>query len=583
MRSVGGGFARLALLAAVLVLAAAAVSPLAARAAGPSVTAARGTDAAVASVQWTRYSGGDFDYYRFTVCPQASLTAGACQSGVFTSPAYFDADSTGPVSVTGLDPDTAYGVVLEVWLKGRDSAIRSTATIPAQPAISFGGSTVADQTYAEGAAIAALTLPQAAGGAGTLTYSVSPALPEGLSFDAAARTITGTPAAAQDASAYTYSATDGTDTAALSFSIRVAAQGAAESANAGQGATPDSRPPDRPKSVTVTRTDGALHAIWLAVEGATSYHVTYSSDGGASWSLAALNHPGSSITIGGVDNARTYIVGVRARGDGGDSGWINSPPAGPFTPTKTPSPDRSLTFGSHTVPDQSWTKDTAISTLRLPLATVSCNGAVCTTVVPEITYTLSPGLPAGASFDAAARTITGTPTAEAASATYTYTAAADGYDSASLTFTIAVNGPASPQPALSFGDATVDDQTYLQGTEIDTLTLPAAARNSDGASTTVGTIAYSLSPDLPEGLTFDATARTITGTPTTAASTSYSYTASYGDDRAALSFSIEVLSAEEQARAADLLSVPNISDQTWTRGVAVDLQLPYVSGATNTA
>ncbi len=576
-RSAGGGFARLALLAAVLVLAAAAVSPLAgglaARAAGPSVAAARGVDATVASVQWTRYSGGDFDYYRFTVCPQASLTAGACQSGVFTSPAYFDADSTGPVSVTGLDPDTAYGVVLEVWIKGRDSAIRSTATIPAQPAISFGGSTVADQSYAEGAAIAALTLPQASGGAGTLTYSVSPALPEGLSFDASARTITGTPAAAQDASAYTYSATDGTDTAALSFSIRVAAQGAAESANAGQGATPDSKPPDRPKSVVVTRTDGALHAIWLAVRGATSYHVTYSSDGGASWSLAALNHPGSSITIGGVDNARTYIVGVRARGDGGDSGWLNSPPAGPFTPTKTPSPDRSLTFGSHTVPDQSWTKDTALDTLRLPLATVSCNGAVCTTVVPEITYTLSPGLPAGASFDAAARTITGTPTAEAASATYTYTAAADGYDSVSLTFTIAVSGPTSPQPALSFGDATVDDQAYLQGTAIDTLTLPAA---TGGGSPT-----YSLSPTLPAGLSFDATARTITGTPTEAApSASYSYSATDGTDTATLTFKIEVLSAEEGASAqAGLSWVTTPTDQKWQQGTAANVTMPAATGA----
>ena len=572
-RSAGGGFARLALLAAVLVLAAAAVSPLAARAAGPSVAAARGVDATVASVQWTRYSGGDFDYYRFTVCPQAGFIGGTCSNNVFTSPAYFDADGTGPVSVTGLDPDTAYGVVLEVWLKGRDSAIRSTATIPAQPAISFGGSTVADQTYAEGAAIAALTLPQAAGGAGTLTYSVSPALPEGLSFDASARTITGTPAAAQNASAYTYSATDGTDTAALSFSIRVAAQGAAESANAGQEATPDSKPPDRPKSVVVTRTDGALHAIWLAVKGATSYHVTYSSDGGASWSLAALNHPGSSITIGGVDNARTYIVGVRARSRAGDSGWLNSPPAGPYAPPKTPSQDRSLTFGSHTVPDQSWTKDAAIDTLRLPLATVSCNGAVCTTVVPEITYTLSPGLPAGASFDAAARTISGTPTAEAASATYTYTAAADGYDSASLTFTITVNGPTSPQPALSFGGATVDDQAYLQGTAIDTLTLPAA---TGGGSPT-----YSLSPTLPAGLSFDATARTITGTPTEAApSASYSYSATDGTDTATLTFKIEVLSAEEGASAqAGLSWVTTPQNQNWQQGVAVNVQLPAATGA----
>ena len=89
--------------------------------------------------------------------------------------------------------------------------------------------------------------------------------------------------------------------------------------------------PATPSSVSVTRGDGTLSASWPAVSGATSYHVTYSSDGGGSWSLAALNHPGHSIAIG-VDNAKTYVVGVRARNEHGDSGWRNSPSAGPYTP-----------------------------------------------------------------------------------------------------------------------------------------------------------------------------------------------------------------------------------------------------------
>ena len=90
-------------------------------------------------------------------------------------------------------------------------------------------------------------------------------------------------------------------------------------------------PPATPSSVTVTRGDGTLNASWPAAAGATSYHATYTSDNGASWSLAALQHPETSITITGVDNALTYIVGVRARNQHGDSGWINSPPAGPYT------------------------------------------------------------------------------------------------------------------------------------------------------------------------------------------------------------------------------------------------------------
>ena len=37
--------------------------------------------------------------------------------------------------------------------------------------------------------------------------------------------------------------------------------------------------PETPASVTVERSDGALNASWPAVAHATSYHVTYSSDG----------------------------------------------------------------------------------------------------------------------------------------------------------------------------------------------------------------------------------------------------------------------------------------------------------------
>ena len=81
--------------------------------------------------------------------------------------------------------------------------------------------------------------------------------------------------------------------------------------------------PGTPSSVSVTRSDGTLNASWKAPAHAETYHITYSSDGGNSWSLAALNHPNNSITISGVDNSKSYIVGVRARNSGGDSDWRN--------------------------------------------------------------------------------------------------------------------------------------------------------------------------------------------------------------------------------------------------------------------
>ena len=97
--------------------------------------------------------------------------------------------------------------------------------------------------------------------------------------------------------------------------------------------------PARPSSVTVTRSDGALTATWNAAANASTYHVTYSSDGRHSWSLAAYGHTGTSIDIAGADNAKTYVVavrGVNSQGDGGS--WRNSAAAGPYTPPATPTP-----------------------------------------------------------------------------------------------------------------------------------------------------------------------------------------------------------------------------------------------------
>ena len=85
---------------------------------------------------------------------------------------------------------------------------------------------IADQTYSVDVAIADWVLPEASGGDGDLTYSVS-ALPAGLEFDALSRTLAGTSTAATDgALTVTYTVADSDDdTAALTFTITVAAAG----------------------------------------------------------------------------------------------------------------------------------------------------------------------------------------------------------------------------------------------------------------------------------------------------------------------------------------------------------------------
>ena len=103
-------------------------------------------------------------------------------------------------------------------------------------------------------------------------------------------------------------------------------------------AVPANPPPAAPASITVTRADGSVTASWSAVPGATRYHVTYTSDNKKSWSgpPCADNCAGTSVTITGADNAKTYVVGVRAGNSGGWSGWVNSAASGPSAPPPAP-------------------------------------------------------------------------------------------------------------------------------------------------------------------------------------------------------------------------------------------------------
>ena len=91
------------------------------------------------------------------------------------------------------------------------------ATSPVRT-LSFEG-TVDDQTYPPGQAITPLVLPAATGGQGTLTYSLRPDIP-GLSFNAARRTLRGTPTV-PGSHRMTYTVTDGTASASLAFTITI--------------------------------------------------------------------------------------------------------------------------------------------------------------------------------------------------------------------------------------------------------------------------------------------------------------------------------------------------------------------------
>ncbi|MYF63089.1 MAG: T9SS type A sorting domain-containing protein [Rhodothermaceae bacterium] len=93
---------------------------------------------------------------------------------------------------------------------------------PTCAGIQFAG-TIADQSFPRAQQIAPLVLPEAAGGVEPINYTLTPTMLAGLSFDASARTISGTPTEVTAAPVpYTYTATDAYgSTDSLQFNIEV--------------------------------------------------------------------------------------------------------------------------------------------------------------------------------------------------------------------------------------------------------------------------------------------------------------------------------------------------------------------------
>ena len=265
---------------------------------------------------------------------------------------------------------------------------------------------VSDQAYTAGEPVRPLVLPVALGGNGALSYELRPAVP-GLTFDPAARTLSGTPSTA-GTYAMTYQVSDADDNTAAS--------------------------------------DGdALTFTVTVVEGDTA-----------------------------------------PRFDG-------------------------------SVADRSYTVGEAIGPLVLPVA-LGGNGA--------LSYELRPAVP-GLTFDPAARTLSGTPSAAGTYAmTYQVSDADDNTaagDGDALTFTVTVvEGDTAPR-----FDGSVADRSYTVGEAISPLVLPVALGGN-------GALSYELRPAIP-GLTFDPAARTLSGTPGAADTYQMTYRVSDADDNTAAS------------------------------------------------
>ena len=137
------------------------------------------------------------------------------ETGARTHPA--DGGSDRSETVEGLDANTEYELKMRACNRpnnsncsrwSADHRFTTTAGTGTPPPGAFQFSaTVAAQVYRAGQLVS-VQLPAATGGAGHVTYRLSPAMGNGLSFDGPTRTIAGTPQQAAEQTTYTYTATD---------------------------------------------------------------------------------------------------------------------------------------------------------------------------------------------------------------------------------------------------------------------------------------------------------------------------------------------------------------------------------------
>ncbi len=218
-----------------------------------------------------------------------------------------------------------------------------------------------------------------------------------------------------------------------------------------------------------------------------------------------------------------------------------------FTLTIVDNDVPSLSF-TQTVSNQSYLVGVDIKDLELPEARYGTR---------PYSYTLTPEVPKGLKFDA--RTLSGTPTEVMAPTIFTYTVTDANTQSASQTFTIEVKVP----PSLTFAEA-VGDQRYPVQIPLTNQVLPAAIGG-------IGPYSYTLTPELPVGLTFDTQTRTLSGVPSEVAeAVTYTYTAKDRlGTRIEQTFSLEIY---------QMAFTGTIADRTYDRGVTIaPWVLPEVS------
>ncbi len=563
-----------------------------------------------------------------TVTPASGNTAVATVTGalIFTTATWNTAQTvtvTAPADSNVVD-DTA---TITHAVAGYGSVTAGPVTVTVadnnDTAPDFGAQNVPTQVYTLNVAIPTLTLPEAVGGDGGLTYTLTPAVVPGLTYDANTRTLRGTPTEVRSGT-LTYTASDNdastgaADTDTLTFILRVEpAAGAISLFVAGGNGDRDLSTPGlqvnegdiiRLSALFRGKTGGIVD-VTVGTSGtatprltgsATDSYDVESSSFGASPSFVITNSGDNPV----VTHFFTVTDDSRAENDevinfqlamdavgriegvtGADTWVVGTPSSVSVTILGSDASVAVLRGADATVVEG--------STINVPVGFRGMTRTVRSDIAFSITgtvssadYTVATGTDARSttvSFDATAAT--GTISLFFDTAVIPIAIALDAADSGE-TLIVTLTGHTSrgtddtfvsPAPRTytitdappDFGGQRVNNQFYFIGGAIPTLTLPEA-------SSSLGAVSYSLTPTTAyNGLMFSDSSRELSGTPAAAATNVLTYTAT-GTDGVTTSLTFSVVAAMDTA--PDFGS-QMVDDRTYTRTMAIStMTLPPATG-----
>ena len=367
-------------------------------------------------------------------------------------------------------------------------------------------------------------VPSSTGGA-VVAYVMAPSLPEGLSFDTKTGVISGMPAELSEASEYTVTATNSGGSATVT--LRIAVNDVAPSALA-YSVSPGIYP------VSVVIADNMPSSTGGAV---VAYSITPSLPLGLSFDPVSGVISGTPSELSAVTNYTVTAI------NSGGSTTVRVP----ITVTEAALTDVAPAELSYATNPVIYTMGVAIAD-NVPSST---GGAV-------VAYSITPSLPVGLSFDSVSGVISGTPLELSEAREYVVTAANAG-GSTAVTVMITVN-------AMAPGELTYSTNPAIY-------TVGVAITDNVPSSTGGAVVAYSITPSLPAGLSFDTKTGVISGMPAELSEASeYTVTATNSGGSATVTLRITINDVAPSALAY------SVSPGIYPVGVAIADNMPSSTG-----